>query len=145
MCLVLSPPCTLNSGESKPGLELRCPLHLPLSEVQADRRTWGTTSAGVARIAFAGQFCCILTACWDVALCVSACTVPVLWCPVEESAGGRAGAVVCSGRASAQHASVLYHMHWGNKHLSISQTGVTLLGGRVLGWNLCSEPSREEI
>lgn len=85
---MLCPPCTLKSGESEPGLEPRCPLHLPLSEVQADRRTGDTTSAGVPGSAFAGQFCCILGTCWDMALSI---TVPALWCPVAESAGRQAG------------------------------------------------------
>ena len=33
----------------------------------------------------------ILATCWDMALCVSALTVPTLWCPVEESASRQAG------------------------------------------------------
>ena len=56
MCLVLSPPCTLKSGESEPGLEPRCPVHLPLAEVQADSRTGDTISPGFPEVLLQDSF-----------------------------------------------------------------------------------------
>lgn len=56
MCLVLSPPCTLKLSESEPGLEPRCPLHLPLSEVQADNRTGDTILPGFPGVLLQDRF-----------------------------------------------------------------------------------------
>lgn len=67
MCLLLSPPHTLKSVESEPGLEPGCPL--PLSEVQAYSRTMDTIWEP-----FAGQTCYILATYCDMTLHVSALT-----------------------------------------------------------------------
>lgn len=98
MCLVLSPPCTLKLRESEPGLEPRCPLHLPLSEVQADSRTGDTILPGFPGVLLQDRFA-ISWQCVRTWLCAYQPSLAPRWgVQWKKVQAGRQGAAAHSGR-----------------------------------------------